>query len=1071
MNITNDEDNIHSLDEDSTTVSSSRRDLASTALADHNQHGTGCEDSTTNRQILGNRLTLGNVLKIATWNCGGLSYTQRDLCTEYAYDLLVLTETHDRGKLKNNRNFITAEAAPANDSFSGVAILLSDRAAKCVMHSGSLGSRIVYAKIRSSPCDLFIIGVYIPHKMRKSAPFAADTMKLLETLVLKAKTNDCVVLLGDFNCKLGRNIQKLAGKWCIHKTPNTEGKQLLELMRRTKLTAVSTFFQPRKRKSNATFLARDPRYKPSQIDYILISSRWVSSVRDCKVKWGIACQRWGRHYDHGMISCLLKSRIRMRRKTNVILDFSQLKSDQALQSLFEEQVRSKLSSHQYDRTDPTESLSTLQDSVSSAATTVIPKRASPSLRRRNVSSQTRDLFQSRQENFYKMNGQQRKAASRAISNSAREDYRSYVSSILSDIEVAHRTGNTREVTRLTKVLSGKTSKTTMPSKDLAGEPILSSEQLLSSWNSFLAEKFAAPPADSDRQREHTVSPADELTESELQDCLNALKNGKAPGFDSIPIEAYKFSNSAKCELFRVVKLIWDTEIVPPDFVKGIFIMIHKKNDKNIFSNYRAICLLCHAYKLLSSVIARRLRIDLEPLLPDSQAGFRPARGTRDNVCILKWTINMLLREEKPAVVTFIDYSAAFDTESQLFLDEALSAANVSAKVRRVIQSLFSAASGCVRLSNPDGSQEESEAFDISRGVLQGDIFSPVAFIAGLMRTFALHDRPNSGVTVGAPPHQVTISSLEYADDAGLFDSNTQEASARVSAIAIGSREDAAMDISIPKTKAMHIHKKVRVSKTEVDEIAALKLKHACPECTRGFSTTRGLAIHRALWCLCDPAHANTRSRAGSLADAAVQRQKRIAKENELDHVTVEGNEIENVYSFVYLGNLTQCDGDDKADVKHRMNIAQARFHELHHIWKDHRLPLSMKLSLYKSSVCSTLSDGCEAWILTKDVCRKINGFNSRCLNVITRKPYRETAVNPDYNLLLAIRQRRLRYLGHILRLEPSRLIRRTLNAFVNSGTRPPVGSLLEDCETTSLHELAHLAADRSSWRTWVNNLR
>ena len=122
-----------------------------------------------------------------------------------------------------------------------------------------------------------------------------------------------------------------------------------------------------------------------------------------------------------------------------------------------------------------------------------------------------------------------------------------------------------------------------------------------------------------------------------------------------------------------------------------------------------------------------------------------------DICILKWTINMLLREEKPAVVTFIDYSAAFDTESQLFLDEALRAANVSVKVRRVIQALFSAASGCVRLSNPDGSQQVSEAFDISRGVLQGDIFSPVAFIAGLMRTFALHDRPNSGVTVGVPP--------------------------------------------------------------------------------------------------------------------------------------------------------------------------------------------------------------------------------------------------------------------------------------------------------------------------------
>ena len=103
-------------------------------------------------------------------------------------------------------------------------------------------------------------------------------------------------------------------------------------------------------------------------------------------------------------------------------------------------------------------------------------------------------------------------------------------------------------------------------------------------------------------------------------------------------------------------------------------MLHKKNDKDMFSNYCAICLLCHVYKLLSVLIARRLRIDL-----DSQAGFRPARGMRDNVCILKWTIKMLMQEQKTAVVTLIDYTVAFDMERQLFLDEALRAAGVNIK--------------------------------------------------------------------------------------------------------------------------------------------------------------------------------------------------------------------------------------------------------------------------------------------------------------------------------------------------------------------------------------------------------
>ena len=86
-------------------------------------------------------------------------------------------------------------------------------------------------------------------------------------------------------------------------------------------------------------------------------------------------------------------------------------------------------------------------------------------------------------------------------------------------------------------------------------------------------------------------------------------------------------------------------------------------------------------KLLSAVVARRLIAVTEDRLPDIQAGFRPARGCRDNVCALRWFIDMVLRESRQAVVIFINYSAAFDTESQSFLDNALAETGVSPKGR------------------------------------------------------------------------------------------------------------------------------------------------------------------------------------------------------------------------------------------------------------------------------------------------------------------------------------------------------------------------------------------------------
>ena len=216
--------------------------------------------------------------------------------------------------------------------------------------------------------------------------------------------------------------------------------------------------------------------------------------------------------------------------------------------------------------------------------------------------------------------------------------------------------------------------------------------------------------------------------------------------------------------------------------------------------------------------------------------------------------------------------------------------------------------------------------DISRGVLKGDIFSPVAFIVGLWRTFATHDI-SDGVTVGSHPYEVSVSGLEYADDAALLDVDAQLSSVCVIALSRGSKEDAAMEISIPKTKAMHIHKKVPVTATEEAEISALHLKHKCPDpnCGRDFPTSRGLKIHISRWC---DGGKTIRFRKGSLADKSIQRVKRITKEKQLDNVMLDGHQIENVYSFEYLGSHFQCDGDEKAEMKYRMEIAQAIFSSL-----------------------------------------------------------------------------------------------------------------------------------------------
>ena len=364
-----------------------------------------------------------------------------------------------------------------------------------------------------------------------------------------------------------------------------------------------------------------------------------------------------------------------------------------------------------------------------------------------------------------------------------------------------------------------------------------------------------------------------------------------------------------------------------------------------------------------------MRDAVESRLAETQAGFRQERGCRDNVLLLRLLMDAVLRAGKQAVVTFIYYRAAFDTISHRFLDEA---------------------TGMVRLRLPSGETLCSEPFPVRRGVIQGDIFSPQCFTLGLDRIFRLHDIAGQGI--GGPSlGDMTASKLGYADDVGLLDWTAAEASARVSALASGSRTSASMEMSAPKSKGMHVHIRERLPVSTEVEVEALSLPHSCPECERSFPTSRGLAVHRARWCRPGQRPA---SRRGQLADKAVKLTKRKASAALLPPVIMEGESLESVYQFDYLGCRFTSDGDDAADMRNRMAIAGERSRSLNYLWSDNRLPLSLKLRFYAASVCSTLTHGSEAWMLTPRALATLNGFNSRQLHRITGRSYRDEATKP-----------------------------------------------------------------------------
>ena len=60
------------------------------------------------------------------------------------------------------------------------------------------------------------------------------------------------------------------------------------------------------------------------------------------------------------------------------------------------------------------------------------------------------------------------------------------------------------------------------------------------------------------------------------------------------------------------------------------------------------------------ILQARLQQNINPELPDGQAGFRKGRGTRYQIANIRWIIEKAREFQKNIYFCFIDYAKAFD---------------------------------------------------------------------------------------------------------------------------------------------------------------------------------------------------------------------------------------------------------------------------------------------------------------------------------------------------------------------------------------------------------------------------
>ena len=138
----------------------------------------------------------------------------------------------------------------------------------------------------------------------------------------------------------------------------------------------------------------------------------------------------------------------------------------------------------------------------------------------------------------------------------------------------------------------------------------------------------------------------------------------------------------------------------------------------------------------------------------------------------------------------------------------------------------------------------SGSFNIGRGVIQGDIISPVLFILALDALVQKYDSvQGKGFKCGNRILRLDV--LGYADDVALISGTVEDMTRRLTALADGAKKDADMNVSLPKTFTHHVHKrnKLQISETEA-KAAERKYKFKCDFCPRRFKTEKNMQIHR-----------------------------------------------------------------------------------------------------------------------------------------------------------------------------------------------------------------------------------
>ena len=253
-----------------------------------------------------------------------------------------------------------------------------------------------------------------------------------------------------------------------------------------------------------------------------------------------------------------------------------------------------------------------------------------------------------------------------------------------------------------------------------------------------------------------------ITDTELRLVIENLKTDKTPGIEGLTAEFYQeFYPKLKEILLKLFNKILETKSITDTQRTGVITLIYKGGKRSDVKNWRPISLTCVDYKIISKIIANRIKPIISKIINPHQTGAMANRDIVENLTNIR---NVLADANPlaPGCILNLDFEKAYDRVDRARVYQVMENFGFSPTVVSWIKALYEKSQSIITVNGHLGKR-----VDMERGVKQG---CPLASALYVLYIEPLHLKIQNEID-GTRTGSSIIKTGGFVDDVAIYLSN------------------------------------------------------------------------------------------------------------------------------------------------------------------------------------------------------------------------------------------------------------------------------------------------------------